>query len=240
MSQYFAQIVPELSQEISDKLVSVEKKIHGRLLLLETALLSAPPNYSYRDCDFQKDGLSIATSRRISGFGKREGTLNDSTHQSTYTHSDMLISPLLRCSCPPVEKRGHRTRCRFSFASPKDRELQGSLKLFKSLVQYKIAVTYSRRSQLLDFQIHSNITMRAICCPESPAFRVLYEVRDKLDWYWDSGITATEQVGRELSNCLSNLQKLFSEGKAWPTDSLASGTSLLHVRGPISTSHALL
>lgn len=225
-----AQLVPTLSRTMGEKLHAIERNIEDRLILLEKAVLSA--SQSREDFRPQQTASMISHFRAASNVEQRKGMLDYSERRSENAQSRFLMMSTIICLCPFVEKRGHESGCRLAFSNRKYIERRGSLRFFNYVIQFKVAIVYSRRSRLLDVEVRPNFTLRAICSQESPAFRLFLGVADKLLSPQKYAIVKPEQIAAELSRCLLNLQKLFNEGKAWPTDSLLSGSSLLHVGHP--------
>lgn len=220
--------MPALSRAMNDKLEIFERDVQDRLLLLETAVLSLPQRY--KDHESRQFG-PLTPASRMSSSSLHEKNMSKDLKYGIQKHAALgLVSPALECLCPSVEKRGHRTGCHLSFASKIRKERQGSLKIFNYLIHYKIVITYSRQSRLINAEICPNFTLRAICSEKSPAFQLLCRSLQKIERPHAHGIVKPEQIEKELSACLLSLRKLFAGGKASPVDVLASGTSLLHVR----------
>lgn len=220
-SQYLSQFMPTLSRTMDDKLGIFEHNVQDRLLLLETAVLSAPQKYKDHESSEAKSLTLVSGVSSNSPHEKR--ILEDLTYKTRKPDILGLVSPTLNCPCPSVEKRGHRMNCRLAFSSTRHKELRGSLRFFNYLIHYKVAITYSRRFCLLNVEVYPNFTMRAICSLDSPTFQLLLDSVRRLGWPREHSTVKPEHIDYELSTCLLSLRE------AWPADVLLSGTSLLHI-----------
>ncbi|KAJ0107794.1 hypothetical protein J7T55_000056 [Diaporthe amygdali] len=95
----------------------------------------------------------------------------------------------------------------------------------ESELMTKIAIEYSQYAFLRSLHIQHNFTIRATVPQGSPAFDLIDGITFNMGSY-----STVQSLQRTLQSCLRGLQRLFMEGRAWPTDiEDSTGNNLLHV-----------
>lgn len=147
-----------------------------------------------------------------------------------------------KCSCyhQPLQgglgtsKRGryrgcyHKSSCPLSITEKVEYDIVGRFKLFNYLFICRMGISYSRHAAFRSLQIQPNFTVRAVVPGNSPAFVLVRNTMIALE-SCETPDTAISTVG----SCLVGLEKLFLQGKAWPTDTTHHYGNLLDVIDPI-------
>ncbi|KAG6357746.1 hypothetical protein INS49_013625 [Diaporthe citri] len=99
------------------------------------------------------------------------------------------------------------------------------MRLFNYFFQFQVAIEYSQYAFLRSLHIQHNFTIRATVPHGSPAFDLIDGITFNMGFY-----SAAQSLRQNLQSCLQELQRLFMEGRAWPTDiEDRTGNNLLHV-----------
>lgn len=135
----------------------------------------------------------------------------------------------LKCHCAgslsPAYPVTHATSCHLSFRYRQRRALIGKIRVFNYFFQYQVAIEYSQYAFLRSLHIQHNFTIRATVPEGSPAFDLIDGVTFNMGFY-----STAQSLRQNLQSCLQGLQRLFMEGRAWPTDiEDNTGNNLLHV-----------
>lgn len=99
----------------------------------------------------------------------------------------------------------------------------GGLRVFRYLVQVRVAIEYSHQAFLNEIQIQPNLTIRATVPSDSPAFTLVHDIVRNL-------LLPEEEFRQKVRVCLRDLQDLFSRDQARPTDIDIQGDNLMDVR----------
>lgn len=235
-----AALVPDMSRALEGGITKGHDSLHARLDSLELMIKS-----SSRTTQIQAASSDVKTLRSNTciASGCHEPTslvqIPEGEHQPTsYTQtvsgartSSSSKGSLweLKCYCAgsisPAYPVTHATSCYLSLRHRQRRALIGKVKLFNYFFQFQVAIEYSQYAFLRSLHIQNNFTIRATVPEGSPAFELIDDATFNMARY------RTAQALRQgLQSCLAGLQRLFMEGRAWPTDiETTTGNNLLHV-----------
>lgn len=238
---HIAALVPDMSQALEGSVAKSQESLYARLDSLELMIKSSSQTTHVQTTSRNPKAISNGTgtvfkdhdhasvvdatkdeptppnyTRRISGAGEcssRKGSLWE-----------------LKCHCAgsisPAYPVTHATSCYLSLRHRQRRALIGKVKLFNYFFQFQVAIEYSQYAFLRSLQIQNNFTIRATVPEGSPAFELIDDTTFNMARY-----TTAQALRKGLQSCLSGLQRLFMEGRAWPTDiETTTGNNLLHVR----------
>lgn len=149
---------------------------------------------------------------------------------SEITSSAVTVEDLLSsiCQCPRIQRRissmHHERGCIFSFNNRKKRSLTTRFRIFQRQVTATWELEYPLLTWSRNWRINRNITIHAIVPFESPAFQVLTSMHHKI-----TGVGTTRDLRMIFQDGLVELEKVFRNGLAWPTDALFNGLNLLYI-----------
>lgn len=228
MQKQIAAIMPDLSQTLESELSKSEQTLQARMDTLEAMIKESlyPDENGTHDSgccikrlDLRQHNKEEAVSiqgKRVSGSGKESS----------------ITRPLweLRCHCAgsisPAYPITHATSCHLSFRYRQRRALIGKIRLFNYFFQFQVAIEYSQYAFLRSLHVQHNFTIRATVPQGSPAFDLIDGITFNMGFY-----STVHSLRKSLQGCLQGLQRLFMEGRAWPTDiEDNTGNNLLHVR----------
>ncbi|TPX12915.1 uncharacterized protein E0L32_006795 [Thyridium curvatum] len=132
--------------------------------------------------------------------------------------SSPLLDPL--CSCPSSHPQLHERTCFRWRQNRKVHVIAGKLRVFSSLVRFRLELQRAPGVFAKDLKVCANLTIRATV-DWTEAFNVVHRMGTI------SG-TRVKEFQKSSQWCLMELRRLFDEGKAWPTDTTTHGYSLLH------------
>lgn len=237
-----AALVPDMSRALEGGITKGHESLHARLDSLELMIKS-----SSQTTQIQTTSSDLKTLRSntcvASGCqkptpvvqppgGEHQPTSYTQTVSGARTPSSNKGSLWeLKCYCAgsisPAYPVTHATSCYLSLRHRQRRALIGKVKLFNYFFQFQVAIEYSQYAFLRSLHIQNNFTIRATVPEGSPAFELIDDTTFNMARY------RTAQALRQgLQSCLAGLQRLFMEGRAWPTDiETTTGNNLLHVGG---------
>lgn len=232
MQGQIAAMVPELSQTLESGLLKSEQSLQARMDILEAMIKES----LYTDENAEHD-----STRCIKGSHTASALLPGPTKEMEITGQTQGISGLrkgssiskplleLRCHCAgslsPAYPVTHATSCHLSFRHRQRRALIGKIRLFNYFFQFQVAIEYSQYAFLRSIHIQQNFTIRATVPQGSPAFDLVDGITFNMGFY-----STAQSLRKNLQSCLRGLQRLFMEGRAWPTDiEDSTGNNLLHV-----------
>lgn len=234
-----------MSQVLEDGVAKGQASLHARLDSLELMIKSSSQTRQIRTISEYSENLGDNTYTASKGYVStsvrkdREDELELPSYAKTVScagKSSHGTSSLweLKCYCAgsisPAYPVTHATSCYLSLRHRQRRALIGKVKLFNYFFQLQVAVEYSQHAFLRSLHIQNNFTIRATVPEGSPAFELIDDTTFNMARY------KTAQALRQgLQSCLAGLQRLFMEGRAWPTDiETTTGNNLLHV-GDLTT-----
>lgn len=235
-----AALVPDMSRALEGGIAKGQESLHARLDSLELMIKSSSETTQIQATSSELKNLSsnpcIAsgchepTSVVQTPGGEHQPISYTQTVSGARTPSSSKGSLWeLKCYCAgsisPAYPVTHATSCYLSLRHRQRRALIGKVKLFNYFFQFQVAIEYSQYAFLRSLHIQNNFTIRATVPEGSPAFELID------DTTFDMARYRTAQALRQgLQSCLAGLQRLFMEGRAWPTDiETTTGNNLLHV-----------
>ncbi|KAI1410272.1 hypothetical protein F5Y13DRAFT_192459 [Hypoxylon sp. FL1857] len=132
-----------------------------------------------------------------------------------------------RCNCPRMRLGGsgiqHQKGCIYSFTNRKKRNFAIRFRAFRREIIARWELEYFQLAWTRDWQIHPNLTVRAIVSWKAPAFDALSLLSGMI-------LPTTQDLEKALQNCLVKLRLIFESGQGWPTDRAENGYNfnLLH------------
>jgi hypothetical protein len=235
-----AALVPDVSQALENHVVKGHESLHARLDSLELMIKSSSHTVQIQSTSSGSNSRTNITHTASEDFGPAPTVkvLEDEPKPPPYTQktscggqSSSKDNSLwkLKCYCAgtisPAYPITHATSCYLSLRHRQRRALIGKVKLFNYFFQFQVAVEYSQYAFLRSLQIQNNFTIRATVPEGSPAFELIDDTTFNMARY-----TSAQALRHGLQSCLAGLQRLFMEGRAWPTDiETTTGNNLLHV-----------
>ncbi|KAG8162878.1 hypothetical protein KVR01_007356 [Diaporthe batatas] len=231
MQQQIAAIIPDLSKTLEFRLWKSEQSLQARMdaleIMIKESLCSDETDVHDSTCfiessntapeirqDRSKELVASSRTKRVSGSGKNSS----------------ITGPLweLRCHCAgsisPAYPVTHATSCHLSFRYKQRRALIGKIRLFNYFFQFQVAIEYSQYAFLRSLHVQHNFTIRATVPQGSPAFDLIDGITFNMGFY-----STVQSLRKNLQSCLQRLQRMFMEGRAWPTDiEDGTGNNLLH------------
>jgi hypothetical protein len=240
-----AALVPDVSDALEAHVVKSQGSLHARLDNLELMIKSSSQTSQIHSKFNNSKSPGTIACTASQGLPEPTSTLKvmedaDGPKPPPYTNElprrACESSPkgnslwALKCYCAgtisPPYPITHATSCYLSLRHRQRRALVGKVKLFNYLFQFQVAVEYSQSALLRSLQIQNNFTIRATVPEGSPAFELIDSTTFNMARY-----TSARALRHGLQACLAGLQRLFMEGRAWPTDiETSTGNNLLHVR----------
>lgn len=237
---HIASLVPDMSQALEGSVAKSQESLHARLDSLELMIKSSsqtmhfqttsrnPKTIDSDTCTVSKDHESTSVVEATKdepappGYTKRRPDAGKSSGGNSLWE--------LKCHCAgsisPAYPVTHATSCYLSLRHRQRRALIGKVKLFNYFFQFQVGIEYSQYAFLRSLQIQNNFTIRATVPEGSPAFELIDDTTFNMARY-----TTAKALRQGLQSCLAGLQRLFMEGRAWPTDiETTTGNNLLHVR----------
>lgn len=237
-----AALVPDMSQALEGGVAKGQQSLHARLDSLECMIkLSSQTTQiqpTSRNQNFLRDNTCTGTSpgdhesfSAVKGSEEEPAPPIYTQRASSAGECSLSKSPLweLKCYCAgsisPSYPVTHATSCYLSLRHRQRRALIGKVKLFNYLFQFQVGIEYSQYAFLRSLQIQNNFTIRATVPEGSPAFELIDDTTFNMARY-----TTAKSLRQDLQSCLAGLQRLFMEGRAWPTDiETTTGNNVLHV-----------
>lgn len=232
VQEQIAAIIPDLSKTLESGLSKSEHSLQARMDTLEAMIReSLYPDESdkhdstccIKDLNAAPEVLKVHT--RELAMSSQTKRVSDSARDSSITRSLWE----LRCHCAgsisPAFPVTHATSCHLSFRHRQRRALIGKIRLFNYFFQFQVAIEYSQYAFLRSLHVQHNFTIRATVPQGSPAFDLIDGITFNMGFY-----STVQSLRKNLQGCLQGLQRLFMEGRAWPTDiEDSTGNNLLHV-----------
>lgn len=237
-----AALVPDVSQALETGVTKGQESLHARLDTLELMIKSSSQTTQIQSTPRNSDTRKYTTCQASDDHGCTsivKATENEpqpppyTTQTSSYAREESPSSSnslwKLKCYCAgsisPAYPITHATSCYLSLRHRQRRALIGKVKLFNYFFQFQVAVEYSQYAFLRSLSIQNNFTIRATVPEGSAAFELIDDTTFNMARY-----TSTQALRQGLQSCLVGLQRLFMEGRAWPTDiETTTGNNLLHV-----------
>lgn len=235
-----AALVPDMSQALDGGVAKGQQSLHARLDSLEymiklssqtTQIQATPRNQNFlksHTCTSSGDHEPFSVVKASEDESEPPSYTQRISSAGEYSLSK---SPLweLKCYCAgsisPAYPVTHATSCYLSLRHRQRRALIGKVKLFNYFFQFQVGIEYSQYAFLRSLQIQNNFTIRATVPEGSPAFELIDDTTFNMARY-----TTAKSLRQGLQSCLAGLQRLFMEGRAWPTDiETTTGNNLLHV-----------
>lgn len=235
-----AALVPDMSKAVEGGVAKGQESLHARLDSLELMIKSSSQLIQVQATSSNLKTLesnTCTTSEHHKSTSVEKATDNEpispsytqgvpGTGKSSSTKSSFWE---LKCYCAgsisPAYPITHATSCYLSLRHRQRRALIGKVKLFNYFFQFQVAVEYSQYAFLRSLHIQNNFTIRATVPEGSPAFELIDDTTFNMARY-----TTAQALRQGLQSCLAGLQRLFMEGRAWPTDiETTTGNNLLHV-----------
>lgn len=236
-----AALVPDVSQALEAGVAKGQESLHARLDTLELMIKSTSQTTQIQSTPGNSDSLRNITCKASDDCGRTsisKATEDEAkpppyTQRSSHAREDSSSSGnslwKLKCYCAgsisPAYPITHASSCYLSLRHRQRRALIGKVKLFNYFFQFQVAVEYSQYAFLRSLSIQNNFTIRATVPEGSPAFELIDDTTFNMARY-----ASTQALRQGLQSCLAGLQRLFMEGRAWPTDiETTTGNNLLHV-----------
>lgn len=231
IQKQIAAVVPDLSQTLESGLAKTEQSLQARMDILEAMIAES----LYTDETAARDSACCTkdstTTPGLRQPAKRELKVAGVMQRASGSEKGSIAKPLweLKCHCAgtisPVYPVTHATSCHLSLRSRQRRALIGKIRLFNYFFQFQVAIEYSQYAFLRSLHIQHNFTIRATVPQGSPAFDLIDGITFNMGFY-----STAQSLRKNLQSCLQGLQRLFMEGRAWPTDiEDSTGNNLLHV-----------
>lgn len=237
---HIAAVVPDMSQVLEGSVAKSQESLHARLDSLELMIKSSsqtmhvettsrnPKTISNNNCTVFKDHEPTSVVDATKDEPAPPNYTQGRPDAGKSSGGNSLWE--LKCHCAgsisPAYPVTHATSCYLSLRHRQRRALIGKVKLFDYFFQFQIGIEYSQYAFLRSLQIQNNFTIRATVPEGSPAFELIDDTTFNMARY-----TTAQALRQGLQSCLAELQRLFMEGRAWPTDiETTTGNNLLHVR----------
>jgi hypothetical protein len=231
VQEQIAAIVPDLSQTLESGLSRSEQSLQARMDTLEAMIRESLDADDNAVSDSTGYISSASPTPVLHGTTKKIAISNQIQRTPGSEKSLSMKKPLweLACHCAgttsPAYPVTHATSCHVSLRHRQRRALVGKIRLFNYFFQVQVAIEYSQYAFLRSLHIQHNFTMRATVPQGSPAFDLIDSITFNMGFY-----STTQSLRKSLQSCLQGLQRLFMEGRAWPTDiEDSTGNNLLHV-----------
>lgn len=246
IQEQIAAVVPDLSKTLESELMRNEQSFQARMdnleLMIKESLhieeIAVPDNTR----GIGRSGTAAALPQPITN---EPGMTSQVQTASVPSKGSTTMTPLweLKCHCAgtvsPAYPVTHATSCYLSLRHRQRRALIGKIRLFNYFFQFQVAIEYSQRAFLRTLHIQHNMTIRATVPDGSSAFGLIHDTTFNMGGCSMGHYTIGHSVGgyftvnsfrKKLQVCLEGLQRLFMEGRAWPTDiEESTGNNLLHV-----------
>jgi hypothetical protein len=147
-----------------------------------------------------------------------------------HCHTNPKARQLLhRNESPGLDRESKHERSCFCYLTPtvSSKRITGDFALFKRIVKWDIAISYSTRGMFQSLQIFPSLSIQGMVPLDSPAFQLLRETVPKVVTWHAADITVRHS---QLRQCLRDIQELYIAGEASPTDVTPDGHDLLSVR----------
>ncbi|POS81510.1 hypothetical protein DHEL01_v200083 [Diaporthe helianthi] len=235
-----AALVPDVSEALEAHVTKGQESLHARLDSLELMIKSSSQTIQMQTASKGPKSYAEITRTASEDLGNTP-LVKETEHEQrpppyiqesscgreSSSNSNSLWT--LKCYCAgsisPAYPVTHATSCYLSFRHRQRRALIGKVKLFNYFFQFQVAVEYSQYAFLRSLHIQNNFTIRATVPEGSPAFELLDDTTFNMARY-----KSAQALRNGLQSCLAGLQRLFMEGRAWPTDiETTTGNNLLHV-----------
>lgn len=234
-------MVPDVSEALEARVAKGQDSLHARLDSLELMIKSSSQTTQIQST-FSDSNFSTNINRTASEDFESTSIVKvkeDEPRPPPYIKELPCAGDLsssksnslwkLKCYCAgtisPAYPITHATSCYLSLRHRQRRALIGKVKLFNYFFQFQVAVEYSQYAFLRSLHIQNNFTIRATVPEGSPAFDLIDDTTFNMARY-----TSAQALRNGLQSCLAGLQRLFMEGRAWPTDiETSTGNNLLHV-----------
>lgn len=230
--EQIAALVPDLSQTLESGLSKSEQSLQARMDNLEAMIRESLQTEERGVLDITQSVKSrgaAAAFPQIHKGGSEIGSHGQKVSGIAGISSNAKPLWELRCHCAgsisPAYPVTHATSCHLSFRHRQRRALIGKVRLFNYFFQFQVAIEYSQYAFLRSLHIQQNFTIRATVPEGSPAFDLIDGITFNMGFY-----STAQSLRRNLQSCLQGLQRLFMEGRAWPTDiEYGTGNNILHV-----------
>lgn len=225
-------MIPDLSKTLESGLSKSEQSLQSRMDILEAMIkeslptdeISAPDSTRCIKGSCTAPALFQAPTGKVEVASQRQETAGPGKG-STTTRSLWELKCHCAGSISPAYPVTHATSCYLSFRHRQRRALIGKIRLFNYFFQVQVAIEYSQYAFLRSLHIQHNFTMRATVPQGSPAFDLVDGITFNMGFY-----STAQSLRKNLQSCLQGLQRLFMEGRAWPTDiEDNTGNNILHV-----------
>lgn len=232
IQEQIAAMIPDLSKTLESGISKSEQSLQARMDILEAMIRESLPTDESTVLDSTRciKGTLPAPTLLQPSIRKLEGTSQVKETEVSGKGSS-TTKPLweLKCHCAgsisPAYPVTHATSCHLSFRHRQRRALIGKIRLFNYFFQVQVAIEYSQYAFLRSLHIQHNFTIRATVPQGSPAFELIDGITFNMGFYFTA-----KSLRQNLQSCLQGLQRLFMEGRAWPTDiEDTTGNNLLHV-----------
>ncbi|KAL1883235.1 hypothetical protein Daus18300_000293 [Diaporthe australafricana] len=247
IQEQIAAVVPDLSKILESGLTKSEQYFQAQMDRLEVMIKESLHTEERAEPNNTRGtgGSSIAEALPQAFSNELEMTSHVQNASFPGRKYSTAKTPLweLKCHCAgtisPAYPVTHATSCYLSLRHRQRRALIGKIRLFNYFFQFQVAIEYSQRAFLRTLHIQHNITIRATVPDGSPAFGLIHGTTFNMGGCSMGHYTIGRSVGgyftvnsfrQKLQSCLEGLQRLFMEGRAWPTDiEESTGNNLLHV-----------
>lgn len=237
---HITSLVPDMSQALEGSVAKSQESLHARLDSLELMIKSSsqtvhvqttsrnPKCMNNESCMVFRDHEHVSVVDATKDEPARPNDTERRPDAGNPSGGNSLWE--LKCHCAgsisPAYPVTHATSCYLSLRHRQRRALIGKVKLFNYVFQSQVGIEYSQYAFLRSLHIQNNFTIRATVPEGSPAFELIDDTTFNMARY-----TTAQALRQGLQSCLAGLQRLFMEGRAWPTDiETTTGNNLLHVR----------
>ncbi|KAI3398513.1 hypothetical protein diail_9037 [Diaporthe ilicicola] len=232
IQEQIAAMVPDLSQTLESGIAKSEQSLQARMDSLEIMIKESlqTEERTEPNCTQCIRGSSTAVALP-SALTNTPEIASHVQRPAIPGKTPSVKTPLweLKCHCAgsvsPAYPVTHATSCYLSLRHRERRALIGKIRLFNYFFQFQVAIEYSQYAFLRSLHIQHNFTIRATVPQGSPAFDLVDGLTFNMGLY-----PTVQSLRKSLQSCLEGLQRLFREGRAWPTDiEDGTGNNLLHV-----------
>lgn len=229
--EQIAAMVPDLSKSLESGLSKSEQSLQARMDALEAMIKESLPTDESAVPESTHCIKESCTATALPQNLTKELEVTSHVHETAVSgKGSSTTKPLLelKCHCAgsisPAYPVTHATACHLSFRHRQRRALIGKVRLFNYFFQVQVAIEYSQYAFLRSLHIQHNFTIRATVPQGSPAFDLIDGITFNMGFY-----STAQSLRQNLQSCLQGLQRLFMEGRAWPTDiEDNTGNNLLH------------